>query len=89
MSTVFGAQVDAVAFPDEGAFKRFKTLINNGMDIVVCGKIRDGNSRKITIHEGNVRGKRVIIIDDLVRSGGTLYECAKALLEQARFLQDE
>lgn len=74
--------VDAVAFPDEGAFKRFHLLFED-FDTVVCGKVRDGNSRRVTIQEGaeNAKGKRVIIVDDLVRSGGTLYECGKALRE--------
>eukprot|EP00298_Acanthocystis_sp_HF-20_P030470 c9645_g1_i2.p1 GENE.c9645_g1_i2~~c9645_g1_i2.p1 ORF type:complete len:180 (+),score=77.07 c9645_g1_i2:38-577(+) len=70
--------VDAVAFPDEGAMKRFKDHFH-GFDLVVCAKVRDGDTRKVTLQEGNVENLRVIVVDDLVRSGGTLYECAKVL----------
>ena len=33
----------------------------------------------VTVHEGDPRGRHCLIIDDLVRSGGTLRQCAKAL----------
>ena len=35
----------------------------------------------MTILDGDVKGRQVCIVDDLVRSGGTLLECAKALIE--------
>lgn len=31
------------------------------------------------IQDGNAKGKHVVIVDDLVQTGGTLYECAIAL----------
>jgi phosphoribosylpyrophosphate synthetase len=35
----------------------------------------------VTLKEGEPRGKHVVIVDDLVQSGGTLIECGKVLLE--------
>lgn len=67
-----------VVFPDEGAWKRFKVMFE-GFPIAVCRKIRDGESRKVILSEGEVRGKDVVIVDDLIHSGGTTIECLKAL----------
>ena len=71
------AGISCVVFPDEGAAKRFKPLFKE-YDIVVCGKVRDGNNRIIRIQDGEPAGKHVVIVDDLVQTGGTLYECAVA-----------
>jgi phosphoribosylpyrophosphate synthetase len=69
-----------VAFPDDGAKKRFELLFRRaGFDIIVCGKVRDGERRIVTVQDGDPRGKNVVIVDDLVQTGGTLYECAQAL----------
>ncbi len=50
-----------------------------GYEIVTCGKVRDGDKRVVYIQDGNPVGKHVLIVDDLVQSGGTLYECGIAL----------
>ena len=72
--------VNCVAFPDEGAAKRFSYMFADlGYEIVTCGKVRIGEVRKVTIQDGEASGKDVIIIDDLVQTGGTLYECGVAL----------
>lgn len=68
----------SVAFPDEGASKRYSRIFHRYPQII-CTKIRDGNQRKVTLKEGEVEGRNVIIIDDLVQTGGTLAECAKIL----------
>eukprot|EP00475_Leptophrys_vorax_P037662 TRINITY_DN6518_c0_g1_i1.p1 TRINITY_DN6518_c0_g1~~TRINITY_DN6518_c0_g1_i1.p1 ORF type:complete len:341 (+),score=95.30 TRINITY_DN6518_c0_g1_i1:23-1024(+) len=73
-----GSIIDSIAFPDEGASKRFGFLFKN-FPLVVCGKQRDGDKRVVKIQEGDATGKRVLIVDDMARSGGTLAECAKAL----------
>jgi hypothetical protein len=72
-----------VAFPDDGAAKRFGKMFGDTgrFEVVICGKHREGESgRVITIMEGDPsKGKHVVIVDDLVQSGGTLFECAVAL----------
>ena len=75
--------ITAIAFPDDGAAKRFGRIFKTaGFDeIIVCGKKRDGDKRIVTILDGDCRGKEVIIVDDLVQTGGTLYECASTLLK--------
>jgi phosphoribosylpyrophosphate synthetase len=70
----------AIAFPDEGACKRFGRAFP-GYEKAICAKTRDGDRRFVTLIEGDVKGRKVVIIDDMARSGGTLVECAKALLE--------
>jgi ribose-phosphate pyrophosphokinase len=76
-----------VAFPDEGASKRFKSVFE-GFPQIVCSKVRDGDKRIVKIVDRHYWPKNdakamdhVLIIDDLVQSGGTLFECRNALLE--------
>jgi Phosphoribosyl transferase domain len=69
-----------IAFPDDGAAKRFSVFFKGEYDIVVCGKTRQGDDRVVTIHDGpNVHDRDVVIVDDLVQSGGTLYETGRVL----------
>jgi len=76
-----------IAFPDDGAKKRFgemEALVEAQerlkFTIAVCGKSRLGDDdRKVVLQEGDVRGRRVVIIDDLVRTANTLFECAKVM----------
>lgn len=42
---------------------------------IVCNKVREGDKRIVRIKEGNPEGRHVVIVDDLVQSGGTLREC--------------
>ena len=76
---------DAVAFPDEGACKRFGPYFKSlGFKTIICGTVRRGDSRIVTITDSEVSfptTMNITIIDDLVRSGGTLIACAKALVE--------
>ena len=69
-----------IAFPDQGAWKRFGRLLAD-LPVVVCHKVRDGEKRRIQIKEGDPCGRHVLIIDDLVMTGGTLHQCRKALKE--------
>ncbi|MEY4723577.1 MAG: hypothetical protein RLZZ324_1090, partial [Candidatus Parcubacteria bacterium] len=77
-----------IAFPDLGAYKRFKPMFDGSMKkgdrkfpLVLCDKIRGkGDERIVTIREGEPRGKHVIIVDDIIKSGGTTLECKNALL---------
>lgn len=69
----------AVAFPDEGAWKRFGRMFS-GFPQIVCLKSRRGDQRGVIIREGDPQGRHVVIVDDLIMSGGTLIECKNALL---------
>jgi phosphoribosylpyrophosphate synthetase len=41
--------------------------------------VRDGDKRVITVQDGEPKDRHVVIVDDLVQTGGTLYECGVAL----------
>jgi phosphoribosylpyrophosphate synthetase/non-canonical (house-cleaning) NTP pyrophosphatase len=77
--------IDFVVFPDAGASKRFgPALTERGAwkkELVAdCTKVRNGAERNITVNSGqDFTGLTVLIIDDLVRTGGTLVKCAEAL----------
>lgn len=61
-----------------GAHKRFNEQFSD-FEHVICAKVRDGDKRIVKIKDGEPMGRHVVIVDDLVQSGGTLIECAKAL----------
>nr|MDD3720392.1 ribose-phosphate diphosphokinase [Candidatus Gracilibacteria bacterium] len=69
-----------IVFPDEGASKRFGKDFGE-FDTIVCSKVREGDKRVITIKEGDPKGKDVIIIDDLIQTGGTIKKTAEKLRE--------
>jgi phosphoribosylpyrophosphate synthetase len=70
----------AVAFPDDGAAKRFGKLFPDKTNIIICGKVRDGEKRIVKVQDGSLEGVlNVVIVDDLVQTGSTLIECAKVL----------
>jgi ribose-phosphate pyrophosphokinase len=75
--------IDCVAFPDDGAAKRFMTFFEEmDVEVIVCGKTRgEGDVRTVVIQDGDASGKHIVIVDDLVQTGGTLYETGKVLKE--------
>ncbi|KAL0362524.1 UNVERIFIED_CONTAM: Ribose-phosphate pyrophosphokinase [Sesamum calycinum] len=58
--------------------KRFHKLLDH-FPMVICNKVREGDKRIVRIKEGDPAGCHVVIVDDLVQSGGTLIECQKVL----------
>ena len=72
---------DVIVFPDEGAKKRYKSAVADlGIEVGCCTKVRDREKRIVKVEDGlDVKHKMVLIIDDLVRTGGTLKKCADAL----------
>jgi phosphoribosylpyrophosphate synthetase len=77
------AKIDCVAFPDDGAAKRFQAMFEDmAVEIIVCGKTRgEGDARLVVIQDGDPKGRHIAIVDDLVQTGGTLYETGKLLKE--------
>ena len=80
-----------VISPDEGAMNRAVYLANNlGVDMGMFYKRRDystviGGRNPIVAHEflgTSVEGKTVIIIDDMISSGESMLDTAKALKER-------
>lgn len=70
----------SIVFPDYGSMQRYRYVIPP-FDCVVCSKIREGDRRYITITQGQeaITGRDLVLLDDLVHSGGTLKECITAL----------
>lgn len=77
------SNINCVAFPDDGAAKRFSAMFQDmDLEIIVCGKTRgEGDQRNVVIQDGDANGKHIVIVDDLVQTGGTLFESGKVLKE--------
>jgi ribose-phosphate pyrophosphokinase len=80
----FGRTDDIVVVsPDVGGVVRARALAKRiGAPIAICDKRRErpGESEVMNLI-GEVEGKRCILIDDIVDSGGTLVNAAEALLK--------
>jgi ribose-phosphate pyrophosphokinase len=72
-----------VVSPDVGGVVRARALAKRiEVPIAICDKRRDRPGESEVMHViGDVRGKRCILIDDIVDSGGTLVNAAEALLK--------
>lgn len=72
-----------VVAPDAGAAKKSSAFAASiGLDVVYIDKKRDLNTGEVKINgiSGEVKGKNIIIVDDMVATGSTLEECSKYLL---------
>tara|TARA_B100000287_G_scaffold421416_1_gene462085 strand:+ start:332 stop:1822 length:1491 start_codon:yes stop_codon:yes gene_type:complete len=78
LNTLEDADNVVIAYPDEGAYKRFHSFFS-GYECIVCTKVREGTKRIVKLKEGEPIGRHVVIVDDLVQSGSTLIECQKLL----------
>lgn len=85
----FGATEQAIAelaivSPDAGGVERARAFAKRlGCDWAIVDKRRDmPNKAKAMAVIGNVENKRVIILDDMADTAGTLTEAAKALKER-------
>jgi ribose-phosphate pyrophosphokinase len=70
-----------MCYPDEGAMKRYSGMVNKPYAFGV--KKRDWATGEILgldlINSDTVKGKDVLIVDDICSRGGTFYHTAKAL----------
>jgi ribose-phosphate pyrophosphokinase len=80
----YGVSNLVVVSPDVGGVVRARGLAKRiGVPIAICDKRRErpGESEVMNVI-GEVDGKRCVLIDDIVDSGGTLVNAANALLEK-------
>lgn len=70
---------DALAYPDKGAKDRFEKKFPD-IPAILCDKTRMGDDRVVVLKEGDPRDKRVLLVDDLIISGGTLSKCAEVMM---------
>ena len=80
----FGEQDDVmVVSPDVGSVARARAFAQKlGMPLAIVDKRRQkANSSEVMNIIGDVRDKRVILLDDMVDTGGSLCGAAKALVE--------
>lgn len=77
-------EVDMVVAPDIGAVKRtqdYAKSLQRNMAIIAKERLSD-TEVEVTNFIGNVKNKRVLIVDDLTESTSTLTEAAKACAEK-------
>lgn len=74
-SIVSKENVDLIVFPDEGAMKRYKEYVPDGIPFISAKKSRDqltGNILGITINAQEVNEKSSVLVwDDICDGGGT------------------
>ena len=72
-----------IATPDVGGSKRASTFSKYlGVPLVLCNKSREKANEVASMQIiGDVEGKNVVLIDDIVDTAGSLCEGAKALME--------
>lgn len=90
-STVFVPYIESlkledlvIASPDAGGSKRANTYAKHlGVPMVLCHKSRaKANEIENMVVIGDVKGKNVILIDDMVDTAGTITKAADLMIEQ-------
>lgn len=73
-----------MASPDVGGVKRARSFAKNlGVDLVVCDKHRERANQIASMQLiGDVEGANVILVDDLIDTGGTLSRAASLIKEK-------
>lgn len=73
-----------VASPDVGGVARARSLAKKlGLDMVIVDKRREeANKSEVMNVIGDVNGKDVILVDDMIDTGGTLIKAAEAFKER-------
>lgn len=88
MDVMCGVGQYAIAFPDEGSYKRFRARVKDihpTQPFLLFAKVRVGQERHLQLVETShplnemKQFQHVLIMDDLVQSGGTLDECRRAV----------
>ena len=84
---------DVIFFPDNGAMKRYADIFSDYNYVMYYGnKVRDWNTGEIKgleifnkngekCKEHELEGKNILMIDDIISYGGTMYYSAKKLKE--------
>lgn len=80
------SKIDCVCFPDDGAYKRFYSYFPSSVPMIICKKIRKGDERIIDVsnilNTKRTEFNSILIVDDIVRTGGTLIECSKVIKDK-------
>jgi ribose-phosphate pyrophosphokinase len=75
-----------VVSPDVGGYQRAKNFARHlGVDFIVLKKHRDRKTGKVSIRQANhdqVRGRDLIVVDDIISSGSSIVKAAQYLKSQ-------
>ncbi|HEX3035709.1 MAG TPA: ribose-phosphate diphosphokinase [Thermodesulfobacteriota bacterium] len=83
VSSIVG-QMDIVAAPDKGGIP-FATMVGreHGLPVVYVEKRRLTDKKvEVTSLSGEVRGKRVMIVDDMITTGSTITKATEKLMDE-------
>jgi len=80
MHLVDTSDYDAICFPDKWAADRFWEYFK-WKEIIICDKVRVWDDREITVKEGDPKGKKILLVDDLIQSWGTSIKTGEKLME--------